>query len=617
MLFESWLGRLTTGSATRSRRPRTRPTLSRRSVLPRLEVLEDRSLPSTFTVANLHDSGPGSLRQAVLDANAHPGADLIRFADNVHGTITLTSGALAITDSLTIDGPGEHRLTLSGNNASRVFDISNHATVSIDQLTMTNGKTVGGDGGGILNEAGATLSLDHVLMTNNQAVADNGGLNGGSGGGIENLGSLTVTLSTFSHNRASLNSTTVASNGGAIDTNGLSLTVNDSTFSHNEVRGSSTGIGIGQGGAISTGGSPATVTNCAFDGNTDSARIAQGGAISTDTIAGSPAGLMTVRNSTFIGNRAVGANGANDLVFVSGGEALGGAIWNSTPFTITNSTFTDNLAKGGDGGDNSSDGIDFIAGGGQVGSGTGGAVVNYFSSLTVTGSTFTDNKAIGGNSAMGPGGDAAGGGVIAAGTNLGDGSTTLSNVTFVGNEAVGGRGAPGSRGGTGFGGGFYSGIYSTAAVSQALFLDNRAVGGRGGAGAQGGDAAGGAIANGGGLGQFVVALIGLGPDNSSLTLDHSTLIFNEVQGGAGGAEGGGGGAGLGGGAYNDGAATLTLSRSLVIYNDADGGRGRDGGADGAGIGGGVYNTLGGTFSYDAFTVIAHNDASTSGDNIGP
>src|SRR5262249_41373982 len=46
-----------------------------------LEALEDRTTPSTFTVTTLADSGAGSLRQAVLDANAHPGADTIRFAN--------------------------------------------------------------------------------------------------------------------------------------------------------------------------------------------------------------------------------------------------------------------------------------------------------------------------------------------------------------------------------------------------------------------------------------------------------------------------------------------------------------------------------------------------------
>ena len=53
---------------------------ARRSFVPRLDVLEDRTVPSTFTVTNLADGGPGSLRQAVLDANGNPGADVIQFA---------------------------------------------------------------------------------------------------------------------------------------------------------------------------------------------------------------------------------------------------------------------------------------------------------------------------------------------------------------------------------------------------------------------------------------------------------------------------------------------------------------------------------------------------------
>src|SRR5207245_8624009 len=47
--------------------------------LPLLEVLEDRCLLSTFHVLNTDDTGPGSLRQAILDANASAGRDLIDF----------------------------------------------------------------------------------------------------------------------------------------------------------------------------------------------------------------------------------------------------------------------------------------------------------------------------------------------------------------------------------------------------------------------------------------------------------------------------------------------------------------------------------------------------------
>jgi parallel beta-helix repeat protein len=70
---------------------------------PLVEQLEERRVLSTFTVANLNDSGAGSLRQDLLDANKTAAADVIDF--QVAGTITLTSGALpAVTNPVTIDG---------------------------------------------------------------------------------------------------------------------------------------------------------------------------------------------------------------------------------------------------------------------------------------------------------------------------------------------------------------------------------------------------------------------------------------------------------------------------------------------------------------------------------
>src|SRR6516225_5615589 len=96
----------------------------RRPFVPRLLVLEDRTLPSTFLVSTLADSGAGSLRQAILDANTNHDTDQIVFAPSLQGTIALSSGELNVTDdNLTITGPGAGQLAVSGSDQSRVFNI--------------------------------------------------------------------------------------------------------------------------------------------------------------------------------------------------------------------------------------------------------------------------------------------------------------------------------------------------------------------------------------------------------------------------------------------------------------------------------------------------------------
>src|SRR5437763_7673764 len=94
----------------------------RRGFVPRLVVLEDRTVPSTLTVSNNFDSGPGSLRAQVAAAGNN---DAIVFAPSLAGqTITLTTGELAITKSLDVAGPGAASLTVSGADASRVFHVT-------------------------------------------------------------------------------------------------------------------------------------------------------------------------------------------------------------------------------------------------------------------------------------------------------------------------------------------------------------------------------------------------------------------------------------------------------------------------------------------------------------
>jgi hypothetical protein len=143
-----------------------------------LQVLEGRTLPSTVT--NLNDAGAGSLRQAIIDT---PAGGTVDFQPGLSGTITLTSGELAINQDLTISGPGASVITVSGNNASRVFDLtSSQATVSLAGLTITQGSAQ--DGGGVYI-AGGTATITHCVMTGNTA---NGSLGGdgaaGAGGGV-------------------------------------------------------------------------------------------------------------------------------------------------------------------------------------------------------------------------------------------------------------------------------------------------------------------------------------------------------------------------------------------------------------------------------------------------
>src|ERR1035438_9511221 len=75
-----------------------------------------RALAATNTVTTTADTGAGSLRQTVASATA---GDTINFT--VTGTITLTSGEIALDKGLTLSGPGADVLAVSGNNASRIF----------------------------------------------------------------------------------------------------------------------------------------------------------------------------------------------------------------------------------------------------------------------------------------------------------------------------------------------------------------------------------------------------------------------------------------------------------------------------------------------------------------
>jgi hypothetical protein len=188
-------------------------------------VLANPAQAAPFPVTNTNDSGEGSLRQAISDANASAGEDTITFATSLSNvTITLASQLPLITDSagLIIDG-GSANITVSGNGLARIFLIqaptsqtSGAGNATIKGLTIKNGfhHAVGG---GIFN--GGTLTLSNSTVSGNTSHTAGGILNAG-------LGTLTLTNSTVSGNYA-----TGAPAGGIY--NEGTLTVTNSTLSGN------------------------------------------------------------------------------------------------------------------------------------------------------------------------------------------------------------------------------------------------------------------------------------------------------------------------------------------------------------------------------------------------
>src|SRR5690349_13788348 len=108
---------------------------------------------ATLTVTNINDNGPGSLRATVTAAVK---GDTIVFDPALSvKTITLTGGEIALSKTLNITGLGAANLTISGNHASRIFNVNAASTIS--GLTLANGQT-SGDGGAVIASFNVTLA---------------------------------------------------------------------------------------------------------------------------------------------------------------------------------------------------------------------------------------------------------------------------------------------------------------------------------------------------------------------------------------------------------------------------------------------------------------------------
>src|SRR4051794_26027465 len=268
---------------------------------------------ATFTVSNLNDSGPGSLRQAILDANQNgAGSDDIVFASGLSGAINVGStdgSGLYPGTAMNIQGPGAGQITLQGTGVDYVvytgLDFGGCGAnpgdpITISGLTITGGSATGKNsgtyirGGGVFNKD-ATLTIANSVIATNYAQDDGGGIYSYSA-----QGAVTVVNSTISGNRAGV-----------------------------------TGDGNAYGGGIYSQYSPVVIRNSTVSGNNSGG---DGGGIYMS--GGPPDPSLTIENST-IANNTAGSGSGDD----------GGGIWvccgsGGQSFTLKSSTITGNHVGG-------------------------------------------------------------------------------------------------------------------------------------------------------------------------------------------------------------------------------------------------------------------------------
>lgn len=432
------------------------------------ERLESRRLLTTFTVSTSADTfdaftgdgfasdifGATSLRAAVQEANALPGPDTINlgagtyFLFNVGVDDTAVFGDLDISGNLTIIGAGASQTVIDADDIDRVLHILPGADVSITGVTIRNGSAF--NAGGILNEGRLTLT-DSIVEDNSVGGADNS-----VGGGIGNLGVLTLDGVRVRNNFAEVN-------GGGLYNSGGVVTAIDSTFSNNTADEDGGGLSIFNGsltvdggeitdnvagldgGGISIENAPVTLTETTVSGNTAGD---DGGGLNVFGL-----GNLRVWSSTITDNSAVGFGGGvrnANAVFglldstISGNSAgqRGGGLDNDLAMAeVINSLFTGNSAELDGGGINNFEGLlavsnSTLSGNSAVRSG-GGLFNTTNATATIVNATITANAA-------GFGGGIDTGGSLGLGNTIIAGNTadTLANdllgiATSIGNNLLG------------------------------------------------------------------------------------------------------------------------------------------------------------------------------------
>ncbi len=310
---------------------------------PSLQYLEDRSVPATFTVNAITDTGTGAglLGDLRFCVDSSVAGDTINFDAVVFtaGTTILLGSPLLVDHDLTIDGTsagGAANVNISGNNAVTVFNTKGSTNDVFTGITIKNGKSTSGGsagGGGAVSvfDVGTSVTFDNVVVSGN--------VNSSTGGAISMptlyTGTITINNSTFSGNTSS-------ASGGAVYfwTTGT-LSVSGSSFIGNTASGT--------GGAMYIYSGTATISNSSFTGNKSSSA---GGAITQNSSA-----TTTVTNSTISGNTAPNGGGIrvqygtfdirNSTVAFNSTTGNGGGIQHTGgTLNVSSTIVSDNTATG-------------------------------------------------------------------------------------------------------------------------------------------------------------------------------------------------------------------------------------------------------------------------------
>lgn len=375
---------------------------------------------ATITVAAgevaVSNNGTCSLREAIINANngaqthadcdsGSAGADTINLTA---GTYSLTDvyesdpdgygpvGLPSITSDITLVGTSPATTITRGSGTFRLFHVKSGASLTLQNLALSNGLAQGGNGGsgwnggagGALGAGGAVynrgmLTLTGVTLNSNQAAGGNGGndnpsaFGAGGGGGMGGDG-------------GNSDGTNGGGGGG----------VNGGAGGGAGPGNNATGTGGGGGGAGYQGADGfANGGNGGFGGGGGGGSCLS--VCPSSAANGGTGGFGGGGGGHDYGTSATGFGGGSGSLYNGGGGAgMGGAVFNDQgTVTIENSTFSGNVALGGNGG----------GGSGNGGSGYGGALFNYNGTVTVINTTFASNSVTAGTG--GSAGSAAGGGI--------------------------------------------------------------------------------------------------------------------------------------------------------------------------------------------------------------